>query len=46
MNLFIKKFIIRNSYKNITLRKNLLNEYNSFFAYSKRLSKIVKEIVF
>ena len=45
MNLLLKGLSVRNDYKNIILRENLLSKFNTPSNYSKRLSKIIKEIL-
>ena len=45
MNLLLKELPVRNDYKNIILRENLLSKFNTPSNYSAKLSKIIKEIL-
>ena len=43
MEILLKSLPIRDDYKNITLRKNLLNQFNTPYDYASKLSNIIKE---
>jgi len=43
MEILLKSLPIRDDYKNITLRKNLLNQFNTPYDYALKLSNIIKE---